>query len=204
MQNTDTKRSVKAPETRQRLLDFGLAAFTKKGSLGVNLVEDVLRPSNTSVGSFYHQFSDKTELLCEVLNRAIECRQLAVNEMFEPSNGKELFAETIYAVISVLFDSFDNIQHGWQMQIRESTHEDIAVRRIISRGRKKWTTNIASFVERTNKVSAAESSVRAEQAVIYGTGLAKYYLELSPTTRRKRRSELIESGTQFLAVALSA
>lgn len=204
MQQHDAKRATRSPETRQQLLDFGLLAFTNKSSLGVNLVEDVLRPAGISIGSFYYQFSDKTELLCEVLERAIECRHLVVNEIFDSSSSEESFQQSIYSAVDVLFSSFDNVQHGWHMQIRESTHEDNTVRRIIAKGRSRWTTEIATFVERTLSVNDSQSIIRAEQAVIYGTGLAKYYLELPSTTRKKRRSELIENGTRFLVAGLSA
>jgi AcrR family transcriptional regulator len=204
MQQSDANRSTRSPETRQRLLDFGLLAFTNKGSSGVNLVEDVLRPASISIGSFYYQFTDKTELLCEVLDRAIECRHLVVTEIFEKANDEESFRKSVRAAVEVLFDSFDNVQHGWHMQIRESTHEDNTVRRIITKGRGRWTAEIATFVELTLGIDGFTSTARAEQAVIYGTGLAKYYLELPPTTRKKRRSELIANGTLFLMAGLSA
>lgn len=203
MQQHDAKRATRSPETRQRLLDFGLLAFTDKGSLGVNLVEDVLRPAGISIGSFYYQFRDKTEMLCEVLERAIECRHLVVTEIFETTNSENSFQQSIHSAVEVLFNSFDNVQHGWQMQIRESTHEDSTVRRIIAKGRSRWTTEIATFVERNLKIEESQSIFRAEQAVIYGTGLAKYYLELPSTTRKKRRAELIENGTQFLVAGLT-
>lgn len=53
--------------TRKRLLDAGRRAFARAGPGGANLKEDILVPAGVSVGSFYHQFRDKTELFVAVL-----------------------------------------------------------------------------------------------------------------------------------------
>ena len=62
-QSRRSPRQARSAETRRKLLDAGFEAFAAKGHDGVNLVEDVLEPAGISIGSFYHQFADKTELL---------------------------------------------------------------------------------------------------------------------------------------------
>src|SRR5713226_5603547 len=54
-------------QTRTRLLEVGRPAFARKGYAGTNLKEDILLPAGVSVGSFYHQFRDKTDLFLEIL-----------------------------------------------------------------------------------------------------------------------------------------
>ena len=57
-------------ETRQRILDAARIAFAAKGHDAVNLRSDILEPAGVRVGSFYHQFTDKTALLVELLRDA--------------------------------------------------------------------------------------------------------------------------------------
>lgn len=204
MPSAESKVSTRGRETRQRLLDAGLSAFSRKSSQGVNLVEDVLRPAGISVGSFYFQFTDKNDLLVEIIARAIECRQSAVNEAFKPSINESSLQSSIHSAVGILFDSFDDIEHGWQMQLRESASDIAQVKQIILKGRRKWTSVIADFVMAHTDLDKAEAVNRAEQVVIYGTGVAKYYLELPGGTRGSRRTELINEASRFLTAGLGA
>ena len=54
--------SKKSDETRQRILDASIELFRENGFGGVS-VEDITKKSGTSVGSFYHHFESKDELV---------------------------------------------------------------------------------------------------------------------------------------------
>src|SRR5215813_5824106 len=60
-------RADSRARTRGRLLAVARRAFARKGLAGTNLKEDILVPARVSVGSFYHQFRDKTDLFVAVL-----------------------------------------------------------------------------------------------------------------------------------------
>src|SRR5262245_24005929 len=62
------KKSELRQRTRRRLLQVGRRAFARKGHAGTNLREDILVPARVSVGSFYHQFRDKTDLFLAILD----------------------------------------------------------------------------------------------------------------------------------------
>jgi AcrR family transcriptional regulator len=70
----------RADDTRQRLIAQGRLAFAAKGHDGVSIQRDVLQPSGVSNGSFYHQFSDKTELLLAVLDEAAAASRSVLHE----------------------------------------------------------------------------------------------------------------------------
>ena len=54
--------SKKSYETRQRIFDASLELFRENGFGGVS-VEDITKRSGTSVGSFYHHFESKDEIV---------------------------------------------------------------------------------------------------------------------------------------------
>lgn len=54
--------SKKSDETRQRIFDASIELFRENGFGGVS-VEDITKKSGTSVGSFYHHFDSKDEIV---------------------------------------------------------------------------------------------------------------------------------------------
>ncbi len=80
--------SGRAAETRQRLLAAGRSAFARKGLAGVNLKRDLLEPAGISVGSFYHQFKDKTELLLAILAEHSAAQRERFSEVHRPAAGR--------------------------------------------------------------------------------------------------------------------
>ena len=71
------RRTAQRARTRSRLLEYGRRAFARRGHAGTNLKDDILLPAGVSVGSFYHQFRDKTDLLLEVLAKENSMDQAA-------------------------------------------------------------------------------------------------------------------------------
>src|SRR5690242_6343153 len=65
--HADRTRGESRAQTRRRLLACGRRAFARKGHAATNLREDILTPAGVSVGSFYHQFRDKTDLFLAIL-----------------------------------------------------------------------------------------------------------------------------------------
>src|SRR5258705_7741550 len=79
-------RSESRAQTRRRLLAVGRRAFARKGHAGVNLRDDILVPAGVSVGSFYHQFRDKTDLFLEILRHYTETFLSKVHEAHTPTS----------------------------------------------------------------------------------------------------------------------
>ena len=62
-------RRGSAEATRERLIEAGRRAFARKGLAGTKLTQDILEPAGVSVGSFYHQFKDKTDLMLAIFEQ---------------------------------------------------------------------------------------------------------------------------------------
>jgi AcrR family transcriptional regulator len=69
--NGPTGRHRTPEETRARLIDAAIAEFAERGYAATS-IKQICRRADVSVGSFYHQFDDKTVLVATVLGRARE------------------------------------------------------------------------------------------------------------------------------------
>lgn len=114
-QSRRSPRQARSAETRRKLLDAGFEAFAAKGHDGVNLVEDVLEPAGISIGSFYHQFADKTELLREILAEAATRRRAFIVGLGDLDTTTDL-ETAVRSVIERLHDSLENDTSAWQLQ----------------------------------------------------------------------------------------
>lgn len=108
-------RQARSAVTRRRLLDAGFEAFAAKGFEGVNLVEDVLEPAGISIGSFYHQFADKAELLREILAEAADKRRAFIVRLGELQTVDDL-SVMVRLVIERLYDSLEHDEAAWRLQ----------------------------------------------------------------------------------------
>ncbi len=195
-------RQQRAIETRRRLLDAGRDAFGRLGHDGVNLARDVLAPAGVSVGSFYHQFGDKTELLLAVMADSIERRRdwMLQSIALEPASAPP--TRLVWATCDALFASVDMPEHGWRLQIRERSNVDPRVREQVLAGRSQWRHELATLL-RWWGVDEELLDSTATMFVALGTGLATLYLDVEPELRAQARLELTEQATTFVSAALA-
>ena len=109
-----------AAETRRRLLAAGRTAFARKGLDGTNLRDDILAPAGVSVGSFYHQFRDKTELLLAILLEDSAAFRARLHQIHTPAPGRT-FADIARASYAFVFDLAE--QHADLMRLRRRESE---------------------------------------------------------------------------------
>jgi AcrR family transcriptional regulator len=64
-----TKRQIQAVETRDRIYDIAIKLMDKKGFDGMTIAE-IGKMAGISVGTFYHYFSTKYDILAEIFHRA--------------------------------------------------------------------------------------------------------------------------------------
>jgi AcrR family transcriptional regulator len=182
-------------------LETGFEAFAAKGFDGVNLVEDVLEPAGISIGSFYHQFADKTELLREVLAEAAERRRTFIVELAEVDSASDL-ETTVRQVVERLFDSLERDAAAWQLQRVSRIAGDDGVREFGSAARENWNGAVAHLLERWFDHPSVELRRASDPIVTLARGLVYNVLD-TPTHQRRNRREQVDDMTSFVVGGLT-
>lgn len=183
--------------TRRKVLDAGTRAFAEKGLDGTNLVRDVLEPAGVSVGSFYHQFADKTELLTVLLDEALELARAAIDDAQQPSDP--------WTPLTVAADAYDRLlrmvddhEDLVRIQLREASHPDPLVRQPLIRIREMWITSLSTGFRRLSSDDAVfDADLAAELVAALGNGILRHYLDLAPRARSRQRKRLIDGLARF-------
>ena len=135
------RRTAKGAKTRSRLLEFGRSAFARRGHAATNLKEDILLPAGVSVGSFYHQFRDKTDLFLRILEEHGSAFRRMVHDANRPRDGMnaEQIARQSFEMVFTLAEKNADLFH---IMLRERESEDERVREFLREGRRGWTQGL--------------------------------------------------------------
>jgi AcrR family transcriptional regulator len=195
-------RQARAAETRRRLLDAGFEAFAAKGLDGANLVEDVLEPAGVSIGSFYHQFADKAELLREILAEAADRRRTFIVRLSELDPASDLDA-TVRLVVERLYDSLEQDAVAWQLQrVSRVTGAD-SVHGLGPAGRENWTDELGQLLGAWFDRSPSELRRAGDLVVTLARGFIWDFLD-TPDAQRPPRAEQVDTFTRFVVGGLTA
>lgn len=136
------RRRPEALATRRRLLRVGRRAFARKGLAGANLRDDVLAPAGVSVGSFYHQFADKTDLLLAVLaeGEQRQARRRAALRDPPPAASRADLAERFFELLLGWARRNPDL---WRIGLRERAGEVREVRRALAQEREAWERKLS-------------------------------------------------------------
>ena len=196
--------SGRAAETRRRLLEAGRSAFASKGLAAVNLKRDLLEPASVSVGSFYHQFKDKTELLLEILMEHSAVQRERFREVHQPAEGRtgEDLARGSY---NLAFDLADQHEALHRILARHRDDPDPRIRRFIEEDGLRWRQSLAADYARLAEARGFELEVElaAELITAMTRGALDEYLALPPHDRPKARERLIRGLVAFTLHGLS-
>jgi AcrR family transcriptional regulator len=188
-----TAPKPRAGETRRRLLEQGAAAFARKGLAAVNLKRDILEPAGVSVGSFYHQFKDKSDLLVAILEQHAEAQRARFREVHRPDGARsgEEIARASYALV---FDLADQHPHAMQIQLRERQESDPHIREFIERDRQRWQRSLTDDYQRIAEARGFEfeGELAAELIAALTHGVLEHYLAMPSADRPKARERLID------------
>jgi AcrR family transcriptional regulator len=188
-------------DTRARLLATARTAFAEHGHDRVNLKTDILEPAGVSVGSFYHQFADKTELLITLLDDAAEeWRGDVVGE--RAPEGSFTAEDGIRAAYTRFVTGLEANSELWQINLRERHNVDPRIRQRVQRGREAWRRDlIARFDDDGSPADVAERAT--DMVLLLSVGVATTYLDRPRSQRTaSARRALVDDLTAFTAGGL--
>jgi AcrR family transcriptional regulator len=173
--------------------------FAREGHAGTNLKQDILSPARVSVGSFYHQFRDKTDLLLAILREHSETFRAMIQdghrrERDQPPAGVARHGyELVFRVAEENEDLF-------RIMARERESPEPRVRAYLRENYRLWVEALAEDYRQMGHLTGEDngSTVLAAELVISLTlGALLTYLEGTPGERASNRERLIDGLVQF-------
>jgi AcrR family transcriptional regulator len=192
---TATTRRRSAEVTRRKLLEAGRVAFASLGHDGVNLQRDILAPAGVSVGSFYHQFHDKTDLLVAIIDEASELGRAVMADRGDVSSDPVAATRAAFAR---WFSTIDSGEDMVRIHMRERYNPDPRIRSVLARSRAAWIeTWAASFERFAGPHSSFDPHQAARMVMAVGMGLILAYLDAPHEDRPQLRRELLDAAVPF-------
>lgn len=188
---TRQPKQARAIRTRERILDRAEHAFASKGYEAASLTSDILEPSGISVGSFYHQFSDKRAVLSALLDERTAWRDVSAAASVVAESQATLVAAVRGAMLRFL-DDVDEHPAMWWIHVREIHNSDLEIRRHVEHGWASRVDTVRAILESRLGDPTAAQPGRVMFAVSGLTGVLHAYLTGDDTARRRVRGGLLD------------
>lgn len=193
---------ARALATRARIIDQAAVAFARDGYDAASLTGDILEPAGVSVGSFYHQFDNKLDVLFALLT---ERQQTLVDDLEQvriASDSLDL-AGRVTALLTHMLDHLDRQPELYLIQLRERWNPDPQVRAAVFDGWAPWRQTLDhvadGLLDDTSKRAAA---MRMLGTVVVPTlGL---YLDAGDAGRQSWREDQLAETVTFCVGGLQA
>jgi len=199
-------RSASREQTRARLLAVGRRVFARKGHAGTNLKDDVLVPARVSVGSFYHQFRDKTDLLLAILEDHSRTFLAMIQEAHQP-RGEGDPGEIARHSFETVFRIAERNDDLFRIMVRERESEDPRVRAYLRDNHHRWIESLSEDYRRAGLGGPSGKDVlplAAELITATALGTVLNYLDLPEAERARQRDSLIDGLVRFTIGGLLA
>jgi AcrR family transcriptional regulator len=176
----------------------GREVFARKGHAATNLKQDILAPARVSVGSFYHQFRDKTDLLVAILREHSETFRAMIHAAHQRRDQPP--AAVARHGYDVVFRVAEENEDLFRIMARERESLDPRVRSYLRENNRLWIDSLAEDYRQIGglKAEGSESTRLAAELVMSLTlGTLLTYLEATPGERTANRERLVNGLVQF-------
>ena len=190
---------ARAIETRQKILTQAEVAFARFGFDATSLTSDILDPAGVSVGSFYHQFDNKIEVLLAVLADRLEERRSSIAALLASTDAP--FEGSLRIAMDAALDDIDRSPESWQISFRERQHPDPTISTAIEYGWEAWSEVGRSLVARHYQAPPAVIGDAAQLTISVTAGLMRDYLGADAAGRERVRAR-VPVAAEFAAAGV--
>jgi AcrR family transcriptional regulator len=187
---------VRAFDTRDKIFERSIHAFAELGFDGTSLTTDILEPAGVSVGSFYHQFSNKREVLIELLDMRRETRRNRIAEL-KLTRQRNSLSEALIDALQSLFDEVDIEPETCMIQFREEENPDPSIRTAVRAGWDAWERLAREVVSAYFDSTSPALNAAAELVITMLNAALRLYVNMSPQDRAERKGSLIYDTAEF-------
>lgn len=198
---TRQPKQARAIRTRERLLEQAELAFAAKGFETASLTSDILEPAAISVGSFYHQFTDKRAVLHAMLDERRPWGDLAAALQRAAEQGT--FTAAVRAGVVAMLDDIDARPATWAIHFRELCSADDDVRELVAASWATWETAVSALFERWTDGDARRPG-RSAYAMAGVSGVLRRYLDATMADRRAFRDTMLDDVVAGCVASLAA
>ena len=182
---------ARARRTREKILAQARRAFAERGFEATNLTEHILTPAGVSVGSFYHQFTNKREVLLEIFAVTINERHSGIRKRLSTLDLQS-FGECYRWIVDLLLDDVEENIDIWRIQWREHESPDPEIRRLAVVGVDGWSEIALRLIDPFYPAADHPNRLAAAQMIVFlASGLLREYAHLDPAEQRARRQSLV-------------
>ncbi len=193
--------------TRERLLQAAIRAFSEKGLEGVNLRSDIIEPAGVGVGSFYHQFKDKTELMLALIEQQSELFRAAIARALIPGDHPEgNYREVTRRTLTTLFDVVEDAEDMARVLLRERHSAEPRVRAFLEHNRDLWIAHLASHFDALAEASGDRLDTKglADIILTLAEGALTVYLDIPAREQPAARERMLHNMTVFIIGGIEA
>lgn len=188
---------ARARRTREKIISQAKRAFAERGFEATNLTEHILTPAGVSVGSFYHQFSNKREVLLEIFDQTIADRHSRVKAHIADLPVTS-FGEAYRMLVVSLLDDVDTNPDVWRIQWREYESPDTEIRDRALVGVPGWSQFVLRIIDPWFPGEHPAKADVARMMVLIGMSLVREYCHLDPDRRAGARDRLLDPAIAFV------
>ena len=198
--STRLPKQARAIRTRERILDQAEQAFADKGFEAASLTSDILDPAGISVGSFYHQFTDKRSVLHALLAERRTWHEL-VAAARAAADGRATCTDAVRAAMTSLLDAIDRHPATWWIHFRELHSADPEIRALITESWGAWHRAVAEVIG--GRADGPVSPGRVGFVACGLVGVLHAYLVGDAAARRRIRTGELDDVAAGCAAALA-